>query len=207
MLNIRMLWFYISSLLLHFVVLISTESYHHSSVGEYYVEWREVGPCAPEKRGTNEISANVRLTKRNRKPEMVGNTTLLIDFDESIGAKLNFYILGSNLAWLPNAYSMTFPIGCSGILSLLGEGWIEFMKNMNMPPRCPMRKGVYEVRNFDVNKLLQNSAFPKTFIYGRYKITVETIRKNVVVGCSYFSADVLPLWQKDRMKKKQSKND
>lgn len=56
--------------------------------GEYYVEWREVGQCSAEKRGTNEISTNVRITKKNRKPEMVGNCTFLIDFDESISVSI-----------------------------------------------------------------------------------------------------------------------
>ena len=54
--------------------------------------------------------------------------------------KLDFAILGSNAAWLPNAYSMNLPKGCSGFMGLLREGLVEYLKSFGMPPKCPMQK-------------------------------------------------------------------
>lgn len=54
--------------------------------------------------------------------------------------KLDFAVLGSNAAWLPNAYTMHLPKGCSGFLGLLREGLEEYLKSFEMPPKCPMQR-------------------------------------------------------------------
>ncbi|XP_065216068.1 uncharacterized protein LOC135842505 [Planococcus citri] len=193
-----MIRFYILSFLLEFV-LISAQSYHRATMGEYFIDWKVIGACPQEKRGTDEILTDVRVTKRNRKAEVIGNVTYKIPFDDTISAKFNFAVLGSNLAWLPNAYSLTFPKACSGFSNMMGPIWIDLLKHMKMSTKCPTPKGVYIMSGYDVDSLLRNSAFPKQFIYGRYKITIEFLNnKNALLGCSYFIVDVLPLWQKKK---------
>lgn len=56
--------------------------------GEYYTEWRALGPCPPEKRGTDEIHTDVRITKRNRKAEITGKCDYKIDFDDTISVRI-----------------------------------------------------------------------------------------------------------------------
>ncbi|XP_065216065.1 uncharacterized protein LOC135842501 [Planococcus citri] len=200
----RISYVVICYILVEFLFLIFAEKqmYHHSSAGDYYVEWKAIGACPADKRGTNEIWSDIHLTKKHRKTELVGNLTFLVPLDDNTPMKLDFAILGSNAAWLPNAYSMTLPKGCSGFMSLLREGLVEYLKSFGMPPKCPMQKGFYQTKGFDPDKLLLNPLIPKQFIYGRYKLTVEYFnRKNSLVGCTYFVLDILPLWQKNEKTK------
>ena len=54
--------------------------------GEYIVEWKYIGPCETGT-GSNEIQMNVKMTKKNKRLQMVGNYTMLIPWDENISVK------------------------------------------------------------------------------------------------------------------------
>ncbi|XP_065217923.1 uncharacterized protein LOC135843828 [Planococcus citri] len=183
--------------------LTVADNFQHSSTGDYRVEWKEFAPCPPEKRGTNEVFTDIHLTKRHQGlTEIVGKTILLIPFDDNITVNVNFNILGSNSAWLPNAYHLPVPKACSSMIRLLGEGWVGYMKNMGMVPKCPVPKGVYELKGYDVNNMIRGNVLPKEFIYGRYKIIIEYVRSGKLVGCVYTIIQAVPAWQR-----KTKKND
>ena len=53
---------------------------------------------------------------------------------------VNFSILGSNSAWLPNAYHLPLPRACTTLINFLRDGWTDYLKNMGMIPKCPISK-------------------------------------------------------------------
>ncbi|XP_065216067.1 uncharacterized protein LOC135842504 [Planococcus citri] len=199
------MWFFIFALSLR-ILFCSSQMIRHSALGEYHVEWREFGPCPLERRGTGEVFSDVHLTRKNKKPELYGNLTLAVPFDDTTPMKVNFAILGMNSAWIPNFYSMTFLRGCSdGYLAMFNEGWVNYMLSFGISPACPVPKGFHRTRGYDPDNFLKNSMLPKQFVYGRYKMEMEYYTKrNTLMGCSYLTIDVVPIWQKKKSNRTNS---
>lgn len=75
--------------------------------GEYFVKWKEIGPCPRDIRGTDEMQSNIRLTRKYGTTEVEGNYTFMLPLDDTI--KVCKRIIMTNMMILSPSLFMLLP--------------------------------------------------------------------------------------------------
>ncbi|XP_050443422.1 uncharacterized protein LOC126847327 [Adelges cooleyi] len=108
-------------------------------------------------------------------------------------------IWGKIGGWKDNAYVYSSKNGCSTLKFFMGHSWAAYMTNLNLSAtqQCPVSKGEYVMKGFDVNEL-QNTNLPKQFFYGSYKFRLYyTDYTGKIIGCLIVIVDVVRPWEHD----------
>ncbi|VVC35870.1 Hypothetical protein CINCED_3A012697 [Cinara cedri] len=164
--------------------------------GPYIPKLEAIRPI--QNTANHSVALNIYLSRKSLNiTYIMGNITLKTQFDDTFWVDYNMASRSSMGGWKDNAYFLKCFNACSTARSLMGNMWNSLTKAFNATNKCPVPAGTYISSGMNIYDVGDNN-FPKTFFYGRYKVTVKVLNKNNdYVGGFISFMNILRPWETD----------
>ncbi|XP_015369654.1 PREDICTED: uncharacterized protein LOC107165777 [Diuraphis noxia] len=162
--------------------------------GPFKIIFKDIQICNASKEYKIQNNFYLGQNPKSNVTEIKGNITVTIPFDDSLFLEGNFARRSADGIWKENTFIHKMPKACSTLRYLMGEEWSRMMYDLGIQnATCPVPPGVYIFPGLDTSIFNKNTNFPKTFIYGTYKLRYFYSRKNEVYGCNIYVVEIKPL--------------
>ncbi|XP_015369653.1 PREDICTED: uncharacterized protein LOC107165776 [Diuraphis noxia] len=150
--------------------------------------------CDASKEYKLQINFYLVQNPKSNVTEIKGNITTTIPFDDSLFMEGNFARRSADGIWKENTFIHKLSKACSTLRYLMGEQWSRIAYEVGVQnATCPIPPGVFIFPAIDPSIFNKNTNFPKTFVYGTYKLRIFFSRKNEVCSCNIYVIEIKPL--------------
>ncbi|CAI6348051.1 unnamed protein product [Macrosiphum euphorbiae] len=162
-------------------------------LGPYKLNFKQVRICDPSKFYKLQHNFYLSYNPITNSTVIRGNTSSIIPFEDTLFMEANVASRGADGNWKDNTYMQKSPKACSSFRNLMGAEWTTVMNGLGIKnATCPIPPGNYTGTGVDTSLFL-NTNFPKTFVYGTYRLRYSYTRNNEVCTCLIYVFEITPL--------------